>query len=74
MNIGKIKRIQKRLPDITPEFFKVGLNVKNWAISRGFCIMTTRLALAGFTQGRQALKVRNEAIKTIEAVKAVASK
>lgn len=72
--IGKTKRIPERLPDITPDFFEAGLNVKNWARMKGYCIMTVRLALAGFTRGKQAMKIRNEAILTIEAVKGVCAK
>lgn len=72
--ISKIKRIPERLPDITAEFFNAGLNVKNWAVMNGYCVMTVRLALSGFTRGKQAMKIRTNALKTIEAVKGVCAK
>lgn len=71
---SKTKRIPKRLPDITADFFNAGLNVKNWAVMKGYCIMTVRLALCGFSRGKQAMKIRNEAIATIKAVKGVGVK
>ncbi len=66
---SKTKRIPERLPDITADFFDAGLNVKNWAKMKGYCVLTVRLALGGFQRGKKSMVIRAEAIAAINAVK-----